>query len=201
MDTYAYLRVSSKTQNIDRQLDAIINLGVKKKNIYIDICSGANFHRDQYKKLIKKLHNGDTLVIKSIDRLGRNYDEILSQWRLLSEREIFIRVLDMPILDISADDSPLIKTFISDIILQVLSFVAENELNNIHLRQSEGIAAAKAKGVKFGRPSLQIPDDFNKTLELYLNKELSSRQAANELNVSQTTFLKWAKDHCDLKNQ
>lgn len=107
----------------------------------------------------------------------------------------------MPILDISADDSPLIKTFISDIILQVLSFVAENELNNIHLRQSEGIAAAKAKGVKFGRPSLQIPDDFNKTFELYLNKELSSRQAANELNVSQTTFLKWAKDHCDLKNQ
>lgn len=191
---YAYLRVSSKTQNIDRQLNIMMDAGIHKKNIYIDVCSGATFDRTQYQKLVKKISKGDTLVIKSIDRLGRNYDEILEQWRyLLKEKQIFISVLDMPILNVTDKDSPLIQTFISDIVLQVLSFVAENELNEIHLRQMEGIRIAKEKGVKFGRPILEKPVDFENIARKYLDNQLTSREAANLLNVSQTTFLKWIK--------
>lgn len=195
MSKYAYLRVSSKTQHIDRQLKAILKQGVHKKNIYIDICSGSTFERTQYKKLLKKLSKGDILIIKSIDRLGRNYDEIIDQWRYLNkEKEVFISVLDMPILSSQNNESYLIRSFISDVLLQTLSFVAENELNEIHRRQKEGIQLAKEKGVKFGRPLLKKPNNYKLIANQYLKKEITSRVAANNLNVSQSTFLKWIKE-------
>lgn len=205
MSEYAYIRVSSKTQNFDRQMQAMLNLGIEKKNIYADVFTGATFDRKEYKKLVKKLSEGDTLVIKSIDRLGRSYDEILEQWRyLIKEKKIYITVIDMPILNLSAHDSPLIKTFITDIVLQILSFAAENELNVIHQRQAEGIQLAKERGVKFGRPILKRPKNYMKVVKKYLNKEISSRHAGEQLGVSQTTFLKWIKEdiqNCKTKNE
>lgn len=205
MSEYAYIRVSSKTQNFDRQMQAMLNLGIEKKNIYADVFTGATFDRKEYKKMVKKLSEGDTLVIKSIDRLGRSYDEILEQWRyLIKEKKIYITVIDMPILNLSAHDSPLIKTFITDIVLQILSFAAENELNVIHQRQAEGIQLAKERGVKFGRPILKLPKKYQEVVKKYLNKEISSRLAGEQLGVSQTTFLKWIKEdiqNCKTKNK
>lgn len=157
---YGYIRVSSKDQNEDRQLIALNEVGVERKNVYLDKKSGKDFDRPQYKKLLRKLKKDDLLYIKSIDRLGRNYEEILQQWRILTkEKGIDIVVLDMPLLD-TRRGKDLMGTFLSDIVLQVLSFVAENERTNIKQRQAEGIAAAKAKGVKFGRPPLPLPDNF-----------------------------------------
>ena len=157
---YGYIRVSSKDQNEDRQLIALNEVGVERKNVYLDKKSGKDFDRPQYKKLLRKLKKDDLLYIKSIDRLGRNYEEILQQWRVLTkEKGIDIVVLDMPLLD-TRRGKDLMGTFLSDIVLQVLSFVAENERTNIKQRQAEGIAAAKSKGVKFGRPPLPLPDNF-----------------------------------------
>ena len=160
MSVYGYIRVSSKDQKEDRQQIALKEVGVERLNIYVDKRSGKDFNRPQYKKMLRKLKKDDLLYIKSIDRLGRNYEEILQQWRILTkEKGVDIVVLDMPLLD-TRRGKDLMGTFLSDIVLQVLSFVAENERTNIKQRQSEGIAAAKAQGIKFGRPPLPLPDNF-----------------------------------------
>lgn len=157
---YGYVRVSSKEQNEDRQMIALREISVPAKNIFVDKRSGKDFERPQYQKLLRKIKKDDLLYIKSIDRLGRNYDEILHQWQILTkEKGVDIVVLDMPLLD-TRRGKDLMGTFLSDIVLQVLSFVAENERTNIRLRQAEGIAAAKARGVKFGRPPRSLPDNF-----------------------------------------
>ena len=160
--TYGYARVSSKDQNEDRQRLALHEMGVPERNIYIDKQSGKDFERPAYRRMIRKLKSDDLLYIKSIDRLGRNYEEIQHQWRILTkEKGVDIYVIDMPLLD-TRRGKDLMGTFLSDIVLQVLSFVAENERTNIRQRQAEGIAAAKARGVKFGRPALSYPDNFRK---------------------------------------
>lgn len=185
---YGYIRVSSKDQNEDRQLIALNEVGVERKNIYLDKRSGKDFDRPQYKKLLRKLKKDDLLYIKSIDRLGRNYEEILQQWRVLTkEKGIDIVVLDMPLLD-TRRGKDLMGTFLSDIVLQVLSFVAENERTNIKQRQAEGIAAAKAKGVKFGRPPLPLPDNFYEVHRAWRSKKLTLKEAANACNMPVGTF-------------
>ncbi len=185
---YGYIRVSSKDQNEDRQLIALNEVGVERKNIYLDKKSGKDFDRPQYKKLLRKLKKDDLLYIKSIDRLGRNYEEILQQWRVLTkEKGIDIVVLDMPLLD-TRRGKDLMGTFLSDIVLQVLSFVAENERTNIKQRQAEGIAAAKAKGVKFGRPPLPLPDNFYEVHKAWRSKKLTLKEAANACNMPVGTF-------------
>lgn len=158
---YGYVRVSAKDQNEDRQIIAMREVGVSEKNIYMDKQSGKDFKRKQYKRLVRKMKKDDLLYIKSIDHLGRNYEEIIKQWRYLTkEKRIDIIVLDMPLLD-TRRGKDLMGTFLSDIVLQVLSFVAENERSNIRQRQAEGIAAAKARGVKFGRPPKPLPENFH----------------------------------------
>ena len=185
---YGYIRVSSKDQNEDRQLIALNEVGVERKNVYLDKKSGKDFDRPQYKKLLRKLKKDDLLYIKSIDRLGRNYEEILQQWRVLTkEKGIDIVVLDMPLLD-TRRGKDLMGTFLSDIVLQVLSFVAENERTNIKQRQAEGIAAAKAKGVKFGRPPLPLPDNFYAVHKAWRSKKLTLKEAANACNMPVGTF-------------
>ena len=160
MSVHGYIRVSSRDQNEERQLIALKEVGVPEKNIYLDKQSGKDFERPQYQKLLRKLKKDDLLYIKSIDRLGRNYEEILQQWRILTKgKGIDIVVLDMPLLD-TRRGKDLMGIFLSDIVLQVLSFVAENERTNIKQRQAEGIAAAKAQGIKLGRPPLPLPDNF-----------------------------------------
>lgn len=162
MAEYGYARVSSKDQNEARQIDALHNCGVADKNIFVDKQSGKDFERPEYKKLYLKLRKDDVLFVKSIDRLGRNYDEILTQWKRITKfRQADIVVLDMPLLDTRLGKD-LLGTFLSDIVLQVLSFVAENERENIKQRQAEGIAAAKMRGVRFGRPPIPLSDDFEK---------------------------------------
>ena len=185
---YGYIRVSSKDQNEDRQLIALNEVGVERKNVYLDKKSGKDFDRPQYKKLLRKLKKDDLLYIKSIDRLGRNYEEILQQWRILTkEKGIDIVVLDMPLLD-TRRGKDLMGTFLSDIVLQVLSFVAENERTNIKQRQAEGIAAAKSKGVKFGRPPLPLPDNFYEVHKAWRSKKLTLKEAANACNMPVGTF-------------
>ena len=185
---YGYIRVSSKDQNEDRQLIALNEVGVERKNVYLDKKSGKDFDRPQYKKLLRKLKKDDLLYIKSIDRLGRNYEEILQQWRVLTkEKGIDIVVLDMPLLD-TRRGKDLMGTFLSDIVLQVLSFVAENERTNIKQRQAEGIAAAKSKGGKFGRPPLPLPDNFYEVHKAWRSKKLTLKEAANACNMPVGTF-------------
>lgn len=187
-NVYGYIRVSSRDQNEDRQLIALKEIGVADKNIYLDKQSGKDFNRPQYKKLLRKLKKDDLLYIKSIDRLGRNYEEILEQWRVLTkEKGIDIVVLDMPLLD-TRRGKDLMGTFLSDIVLQVLSFVAENERINIRQRQAEGIAAAKAKGVKFGRPPLPLPDNFYEIHKDWRAKKITLKQAASACNMPVGTF-------------
>ena len=160
MEIYGYIRVSTGDQNTARQFAALQKLDISKKNLFVDKQSGKDFERPAYKKLVRKLQEGDLLYIKSIDRLGRNYEEIQEQWRILTkEKKIDIVVLDMSLLD-TRNGKDLLGTFISDVVLQILSFVAQNERENIHTRQAEGIAEAKAKGVKFGRPEMPLPDNF-----------------------------------------
>ena len=188
MSVYGYIRVSSRDQNEDRQLIALKEVGVPEKNIYLDKQSGKDFNRPQYKKLLRKMKKDDLLYIKSIDRLGRNYEEIQQQWRLLTkEKGIDIVVLDMPLLD-TRRGKDLMGTFLSDIVLQVLSFVAENERTNIRQRQAEGIAAAKAKGVKFGRPPLPLPDNFYEVHKAWRSKKITLKQAAEACNMPVGTF-------------
>lgn len=192
---YAYARVSSQTQSEDRQLIVLKDCVVEEKNIFVDKQSGKNFERPQYRKMVKKFKKDDLLYIKSIDRLGRNYTEILEQWRILTkETGIDIVVLDMPLLD-TRRGKDLMGAFLSDIVLQVLSFVAENERVNIRQRQAEGIAAAKLRGVRFGRPSGTLPDNFYDVYKRWKNGEITGTAAARECKMPLTTFRYKAKDY------
>lgn len=192
---YGYIRVSSRDQKEDRQIAAFRDLPIPQKNIYIDKQSGKDFNRPLYRHMVNRLKKDDLLYIKSIDRLGRNYEEILEQWRVLTkEKEIDIVVLDMPLLD-TRRGKDLMGTFLSDIVLQVLSFVAENERTNIRRRQAEGIAVAKAKGVKFGRPALPYPDNFQETYKEWRKKKISLRQAADTCGMPISTFYGKAKKY------
>ncbi|HIY72672.1 MAG TPA: recombinase family protein [Candidatus Intestinimonas merdavium] len=187
--TYGYIRVSSKDQNEDRQLLAMWELPIPEKNIYMDKQSGKDFNRPQYKRLVRRMKKDDLLYIKSIDRLGRNYKEILDQWRVLTkEKGVDIVVLDMPLLD-TRRGKDLMGTFLSDIVLQVLSFVAENERANIRQRQAEGIAAAKAKGVRFGRVPKPLPDGFHQAYQRWKRGEITGSEAARECGLPRSTFI------------
>ena len=188
MSVYGYIRVSSKDQKEDRQQIALNEVGVNLQNIYVDKQSGKDFNRPKYKKMLRKLKKDDLLYIKSIDRLGRNYEEILQQWRILTkEKGVDIVVLDMPLLD-TRRGKDLMGTFLSDIVLQVLSFVAENECTNIKQRQAEGIAAAKAQGIKFGRPPLPLPGNFYEVHKAWRSKKITLKQAAEACNMPVGTF-------------
>ena len=190
---YGYVRVSTKDQNEARQVIAMNEFGIPSDNIYIDKQSGKNFERPAYKRLMAILEPTDTLVIKSIDRLGRNYEEIIEQWRSLTkEKQIFIVVLDMPLLD-TRNHRDLIGTFITDLTLQILSYVAQTEKEFSHQRQAEGIAAAKARGVKFGRIPLELPPNFSEVFNEWREGKISARSAAKILGTNHNTFLRWTK--------
>lgn len=192
--TYGYVRVSSRDQNEERQMIAMQDFGVEKKQIYLDKQSGKDFERPQYQKLMRKIKSGDTLVIKSIDRLGRNYDEILVQWRTITkQKKAAIVVLDMPLLD-TRQNRDLTGTLIADIVLQLLSYVAQTEREFIKQRQKEGIAAAKARGVRFGRAPMEHPADYDKVYAVWKQGDISAREAGRRLNISYKTFLRWARN-------
>ena len=193
--TFGYIRVSTKEQCEERQLIALRDFQVQDDKIFMDKLSGKDFNRPQYKKLLRKLKRGDILVIKSIDRLGRNYEEILNQWRIITkEKQADIVVLDMPLLDTRQTGRDLTGTFVADLVLQILSYVAQTERENIRQRQMEGIAAAKLRGVQFGRPRKPVPEVFFHLKERWERKEISSRQAAKELHIAQDTFLRWVHE-------
>ena len=198
---YAYIRVSTKHQNIDRQYEEIKALDIDDKYIFIDRESGKDFDRTKYQKLIKKLKKDDLLIIKSIDRLGRNYHMILEEWsRITKTIGADIKVLDMPLLDTRIEGKNLVGKFISDIVLQVLSFVAENERTNIKQRQAEGIRIAKEKGVKFGRPKAILPSNTNEILDKYINKEINNIEAAKLIGISRGTFFRLVRERKSLKD-
>ena len=195
MATYGYVRVSSREQNEDRQLDALREMEIAKRNIFIDKQSRKDFERPQYKRLVRKVKREDLIYIKSIDRLGRNYSEIQEQWRFLTkEKGADIVVLDMPLLD-TRRGKDLMGTFLSDIVLQVLSFAAENERTNIRQRQAEGIAAAKARGVRFGRPQINMPEYFGKTVRSWERKEITVEEAVRRCGVSESTFYRRLREY------
>ena len=190
--SYGYIRVSTKEQHEDRQLIALREFPVREDRIYMDKLSSKNFDRPQYRKLIRRLRPGDVLVIKAIDRLGRNYDDIQEQWRIITkEIRADIVVLDMPLLDTRKKGRDLTGTFISDMVLQILSYVAQIERENIRSRQAEGIAAAKAKGIRFGRSRKEIPDQFTGLYRSYREGSISARAAARLPGISHSTFLRW----------
>ena len=185
---YGYVRVSSTDQHEDRQLITMAERGIPENCIYIDKQSGKDFDRPRYRALMKKLCSGDQLCITSIDRLGRNYEEIQEQWRILTrEKKVDILVFDMPLLD-TRRDKDLVGTLIADIVLQVLSFVAQKERENIHQRQAEGIAAAKARGVKFGRKARQLPENFNMIVRLWKDKKITAAEAARSCGMARSSF-------------
>lgn len=185
---YGYVRVSTQEQNEARQLTAMREAAVSERNIFIDKLSGKDFNRPAYQRMMKKLKPGDLLIIKSIDRLGRNYEEILEQWRIITnEKQTNIRVLDMPLLDTSVHKD-LTGTLIADIVLQLLSYVAQNERENIRQRQAEGIVAAKARGVKFGRPPRPLPDNFHQVYRDWRNRKMTLQQAAEACAMPKGTF-------------
>ncbi len=193
---YGYIRVSTKEQNIDRQLNCMYTQGLDNKNIFIDKQSGKDFDRNEYQKLKNMLKSGDLLIIKSIDRLGRNYDMIIEEWRtLVNILNVDIQVLDMPLLDTRAEGRNLIGKFISDIVLQILSFVAENERDNIKLRQAEGIRIAKEKGKHLGRPKIILPNNFKNIANKYKNKEITLAEALSALNMNRSSFYKNLKSN------
>lgn len=195
MATYGYVRVSSREQNEDRQLDALRGIEIEERNIFIDKQSGKDFERPQYKRLVRKVKREDLIYIKSIDRLGRNYSEIQEQWRFLTkEKGADIVVMDMPLLD-TRRGKDLMGTFLSDIVLQVLSFAAENERTNIRQRQAEGIAAAKARGVRFGRPQINMPEYFGKTVRSWERKEITVEEAVRRCGVSESTFYRRLREY------
>ena len=188
MSIYGYIRVSSRDQNEDRQLIALRGAGVEERFLYIDKVSGKDFDRPEYRKLVKKLKPGDLLMIQSIDRLGRNYEEVQNQWRVLTkEKEVDICVIDMPLLD-TRQGKDLLGTFIADFVLQILSFVAQNEREFIRKRQAEGIAAAKARGIRFGRPPVPLSEEFHAAHAAWRAKKLTLRQAADACHMKPTTF-------------
>ena len=190
---YGYARVSTREQNEQRQIIALTQFGLSEKCIYVDKQSGRDFERPQYRRLVRRLRDGDTLVVKSIDRLGRNYEEILKQWRIITkEKAADIVVLDMPLLD-TRKSRDLTGTLIADIVLQLLSYVAQTEREFIRQRQAEGIAAAKSRGVQFGRRPKEKPPEYPAAWEAWQRGELSARSAAKQLGVTHGTFLKWAK--------
>lgn len=192
--SYGYVRVSSQDQNEDRQLIEMERVGIPKNNIYIDKQSGKDFNRPKYKKLIRRLQEGDVLYILSIDRLGRNYEEILNQWRLITkDMKVDVVVIDMPLLDTRRDKN-LLGTFISDMVLQLLSFVAQNERENIKKRQAQGIAAAKARGVKFGRPVKGVSDEFANEVARWNKGELSMDDLLKKYGISQSTFYRRVRE-------
>lgn len=188
-----YARVSTVNQNEDRQIQELIKYGVQKRNIYVDKQSGKDFQRPAYLRMIKRLKQGDILIIKSIDRLGRDYHELQEEWRIIThKKKADIIVLDMPLLD-TTRNKDLLGTFIADLVLQVFSFVAENERINIRQRQAEGIAAAKKRGVKFGRPPIPVPDNFEDVYTRLKDKKITVEQAAKECNMSMVTFYRLRK--------
>lgn len=192
---YGYVRVSSTDQNEDRQLIAMSEKNIPQKNIYIDKQSGKDFERPQYKRLVKRLKPGDLLYILSIDRLGRNYEEIQRQWRVLTKDiGIDVCVIDMPLLD-TRNGKDLMGTFIADLVLQILSFVAQSERENIKKRQAEGIAAAKAKGVKFGRPEKSVPNDFPRLIQDWEKNKLSFSELLKLCNMSEATFYRRLREY------
>ena len=194
---YGYARVSTKEQNEQRQIIALEEFGLNLRQIFIDKQSGKDFERANYQRLTRRLKEGDALVVKSIDRLGRNYNEILEQWRIITkEKGAAIVVLDMPLLD-TRRNRDLTGTLIADIVLQLLSYVAQTEREFIHQRQAEGIAAAKARGVRFGRQPMQRPKDFPLVRQQWERGEISARQAAEQLKITHRTFLLWAKESAD----
>ncbi|MGT2943630.1 recombinase family protein [Streptococcus constellatus subsp. viborgensis] len=198
---YGCIRVSTKEQNIDRQLSAILKEDIEMNKIYIDKASGKNFNRKQYRKLMKKIKSGDELYIKSIDRLGRNYDKIIKEWNLITkEKNAEIIVLDFPLLDTRTKVSDITGKFIADIVLQILSYVAQIERENIKQRQMEGIREAKKKGIKFGRSKKEIPKEFDDVAEQWHNNKISLRNGAKQLNVSHTTFSNWIKEKGYMKD-
>lgn len=187
-NVYGYVRVSTKDQNEDRQLIALQEMSIPEKNIFVDKQSGKDFKRPMYKRMLRKIKKDDLLYVKSIDRLGRNYAEILEQWRILTkEKRIDIVVLDMPLLD-TRRGKDLMGTFLSDIVLQVLSFVAENERTNIRQRQAEGIAAAKKRGVRFGRPLSPLPENFHEIYQQWKNGKITGLAAARACGMPMSTF-------------
>ncbi|MDE6922964.1 MAG: recombinase family protein [Oscillospiraceae bacterium] len=186
--TYGYIRVSTKDQNEDRQLIAMRQLSIPEENIFLDKQSGKDFQRPQYRRLVRRLKPDDVLYVKSIDRLGRNYEEILEQWRVLTkERRVDIAVLDMPLLD-TRRGKDLLGTFLSDIVLQVLSFVSENERANIRQRQAEGIQAARLRGVRFGRPTKPLPENFHSAYQRWKGGAISGAAAARECGMPLSSF-------------
>ena len=193
MKIYGYVRVSSTDQNEGRQLVEMRKVGVEENFIYKDKQSGKDFNRPNYKRLLKKLKKGDLLYIMSIDRLGRNYEEIQEQWRFLTrEKEVDISIIDMPLLD-TRNGKDLMGTFLADIVLQVLSFVAQNERETIRSRQAQGIAVAKKNGVRFGRPSIKLPDNFSEIYRLWRQKEITADTAAKMCGIGLSTFYHKAK--------
>lgn len=192
---YGYIRVSTREQNIERQLIALREAGVKRQNIYIDKQSGKNFERPSYIEMMSVIQEGDLLIVKSIDRLGRNYKEIMEQWRIITkERNADIRIQDMPLLD-TTKTKDLLGTFISDIVLQLLSFVAENERENIRQRQAEGIAAAKARGIRFGKPTIPIPANFHELYKQWESGAISIYEFADLCNMGKSTMYTRIKEH------
>ena len=189
MSEYGYVRVSTKEQKEDRQLDAMARIDVPLRNIYIDKQSGKDFNRPQFKKLMRKAKEGDVVFIKSIDRLGRNYNDILEQWAYITkEKKVDIVVLDMPLLDTRNKDGDLMGVFISDLVLQILSYVAQTEREFIRKRQAEGIAAAKERGVQFGAKKKEMPEEFIDVKERWLKKEITLDEASVILGISRSTF-------------
>ena len=191
---YAYVRVSTASQNIDRQMEEMFRQDIEFKNIFIDYQSGKDFERRNYQKLLKKLKKDDLLVIKSIDRLGRDYNMILDEWKKITKIiEADIMIIDMPLLDTRVEGKNLVGKFISDIVLQVLSFVAQNERENIKQRQAEGIRIAKAKGVHMGRPNYVLPNNYEHVINKYIKREINNKEAQQLLNMSRGTFFKYLK--------
>ena len=193
-NVYGYIRVSSKDQCVDRQRIALMEAGLPEGCLFIDTQSGKDFNRPAYRRLLRKLKPGDTLVIQSIDRLGRNYEETLAQWRMLTKKkQVNMRVLNMPILNTNKDRD-LMGTVIADIILEIQSCFAQAERDYIHQRQAAGIRAAKERGVRFGRPPMERPVQFDAVKKRWEDKEISARGAAKELGISLDTFLRWSKE-------
>lgn len=201
MNVYGYVRVSSTDQNEDRQMIALKEVPVPEKNIFMDKQSGKDFDRPNYRKMVRKLKAGDLLYILSIDRLGRNYEEIQRQWRILTkEIGIDICVLNMPLLD-TRNGKDLMGTFIADLVLQILSFVAQSERENIKKRQAEGIAAAKAKGIKFGRPEKEVPENFEEIVRQWEQKRLPFTEVLKQCNMSEATFYRRLREYRMLQNR
>lgn len=192
---YGYIRVSTTTQNTDRQFEEMYRLGLINKQIFVDKQSGKDFERPNYKRLKKKLKKGDLLIIKSIDRLGRNYEMIIEEWADITKViDADIYVIDFPLLDTRTDNENLVGKFIADIVLQVLSFVAQNERENIRQRQAEGIRIAKEKGIHMGRPCYVLPSNFEEIVKKYRSKEITNIEAIKLLNMNRGTFFKYAKN-------